>query len=87
MDDLELSAELTAINFMLEMILASGAMNAGQSADDIDDLAEEAQRQLGLNATSYGNATADQEEVRELASHRVAMMLSRVRDRLKQAGR
>lgn len=85
--DIELGAELTKINFLLENLYAITLHRLGASHDTLSALENEMARQFELPGTVYG---PDQDvegltAMRELASHRLAMFVSDVQARMRSA--
>lgn len=88
MDDyrVTLGAELSKINFLLENLYALTLRNMGASHEEIPDLADQMARQFELPGGVYGREedAAELAAIHELASHRLTMFFSGVRDRLRQ---
>ena len=83
---ISLGAELSKINFLLENLYALTLHRLGASHDEIPDLADEMARQFDLPGSVHGSGedAAELAAIHDLASHRLTMFLSGVRDRLRQ---
>lgn len=88
MDDVELSAEITKINFLLENLYAFIHVREGGDAHGVDSFAEEALRQFNeLPVTQHGSGHGNGEAIHELASHRLEMFFAGLKRRVSNAGR
>ena len=86
MGDIEVGAEVSAVNFLLENLYAMYMPDRGATSAHVDEFAEEMLRQFALPGTTHGRATETQfREVQELATHRLEMFFARVKDRFKSA--
>lgn len=89
LDRVQMGAEISKINFLLENLYAMVLRDAGATHREIPALSAEMVRQSNLPGTSYGGPANDTEEtdaIRQLSSERIATFFQHVEQRLRSAG-
>lgn len=81
-----IEVEISKLNFLLENLYAITLKDHGATPENVDEFSEELCRQAMLPARPYGSQPEEQKllEFQEKLSHRLAMFLAAVRDRVSQ---
>ncbi|MEO6153008.1 MAG: hypothetical protein ABIT09_10845 [Croceibacterium sp.] len=86
MDDIEVAAELTKINFLMENLYALALRANYGSQSTIDEMVGKSMSEFALPVTMHGSGSVENlAAMQKLAAQRLAMFFARVKDRMNSA--